>query len=131
MATLPKHLTLEEFLALPEEKPALEYIDGKVTQKVPPLGMHAVLQVGLCALFNRSGMPGKLWIALSELRTTYAGQSRVPDVAVYLWERIPRGERGRVGDDFFVPPDVAIEIISPGQRVNQMVERCVWFVANG
>ena len=36
MAVSQQQITLEEFLALPEQKPALEYFDGEVTQKVPP-----------------------------------------------------------------------------------------------
>ena len=40
-------LTLEEFLALPEEKPALEYGAGVVTQKVAPLYEHSLLRSAL------------------------------------------------------------------------------------
>lgn len=36
MAVLNKRMTLDEFLALPEEEPALEYGEGVVTQKVSP-----------------------------------------------------------------------------------------------
>ncbi len=36
----PKILTLEEFLKLPETKPAREYIDGKIIQKPMPQGKH-------------------------------------------------------------------------------------------
>ena len=36
MAIPEQRITLEEFLQLPEEKPALEFEDGMVTQKVPP-----------------------------------------------------------------------------------------------
>ncbi len=46
MAVTQRRMTLEEFLALPEEKPALEYEDGVVTQKMPPQGKHASLQPG-------------------------------------------------------------------------------------
>ena len=46
---IAERITLEEFLALPEEEPALEFEDGR----------------------------------------TYSGFSRVPDVAVYTWKRIP------------------------------------------
>ena len=44
MAIARQGLTLEEFLALPEEKPALEYHDGTVTQKVTPKPEHSGLQ---------------------------------------------------------------------------------------
>jgi hypothetical protein len=36
-------LSLAEFLALPEIKPALEYAEGRVTQKVASEGQHSLL----------------------------------------------------------------------------------------
>ena len=130
MAVLER-LTLEEFLTLPEKKPALEYEDGKVTQKVSPMGKHSRLQAGTVALFNRFAEPRKLALAFPELRTTFGGYSRVPDVSVYRWERIPVDESGKVANDFREPPDIAIEIVSPGQRVNPLVRRCLWYVEHG
>jgi Uma2 family endonuclease len=70
-------------------------------------------------------------LALSELRTTFAGRSRVPDVAVFQWERIPRDADGEIGNTFREAPDIAIEIVSPGQSVNQLVLRCLTFVELG
>ncbi len=113
MAVTQQPLTLEAFLKLPEREPALEFEDGDVTQKVSPKGPHGVLQAIVAELFNRSLRPRKLALAITELRTTFAGASRVPDVAVYRWERIPRRVNGKVDYDFLTPPDVAIEIISP------------------
>ena len=57
--------------------------------------------------------------------------SLVPDVAVYLVERIPTKPNGEVADDFFVPPDVAVEIVSPGQSMRAMRARAQWFVEHG
>ncbi|MFN9817256.1 MAG: Uma2 family endonuclease, partial [Pseudanabaena sp.] len=34
------NLSIEEFLALPETKPASEYIDGQIYQKPMPQGQH-------------------------------------------------------------------------------------------
>src|SRR5437016_496349 len=96
MAIPAQRVTLEEFLELPEEEPALEFEDGVVTQKVPPMGKHAGLQGWIVELFNRFARSGKLAMAFTELRTTYSGFSRVPDVAVYQWERIPRDAAGKV-----------------------------------
>ncbi len=45
-------ITLEEFLALPEEKPALEFLDGIVTQKPWPNVHHGVLQGQVTELVN-------------------------------------------------------------------------------
>src|SRR5436305_14505160 len=97
MALAPTRLSLEEFLSLPEEKPALEYADGEVTQKVSPKGHHGVLQAEFVERLNVAGRPGKVARAVTELRVTFGGVSRVPDISVYLWDHLPRDSRGRVG----------------------------------
>ena len=101
MAISQQPLTLEEFLKLPEKKPALEFEDGVVTQKVAPKGRHSALQFDLAERFNHFARPLRLARAFPELRTTFGGVSRVPDVAVYRWERIPRDAAGDVADDFW------------------------------
>jgi Uma2 family endonuclease len=131
VATAPKPLTLEEFLKLPEEEPALELADGEVTQKVSPKGQHSVLQGALFKLFDDSARHSKLALAFPELRSSFAGASRVPDVSLYRMGRIPRDAKGRVANDFFTPPDLVAEIVSPEQRVNTLVRRCLWFVNHG
>jgi Uma2 family endonuclease len=128
---ISQRLTLEEFLALPEEEPALEFEDGRVTQKVSPQGKHSTLQFEVANRFNQFAVPRKLAKAFPELRTTFGGYSRVPDVSVYLWERIPVDASGEVANDFREPPDIAVEIVSPAQSVNALVRRCLWFVGNG
>lgn len=131
MVTTEQRLTLEQFLALPEDEPALEFIDGVVTRKMSPKGQHSRVQYRAAELVNRFGEPRRLTIAFPELRVTYGGRSLVPDVSVYRWERIPRAADGRVADDFTEPPDIAVEIVSPGQSVNSLTRRCLWFVGNG
>lgn len=131
VATTTSTLTLEEFLKLPEEKPALEYEEGRVTQKVLPKGEHSTLQSALVILFNGFGLARRLARAFPELRYSYVGRAYVPDVSVYRWARIPVTARGRVANDFFEPPDVAVEIVSPEQSTNALIRRCLWYVANG
>jgi Uma2 family endonuclease len=131
VAVTEQRMTLEEFLKLPEREPALEFIDGEVTQKVSAKGKHSWPQTDWVELINRFARPRKLARAFSELRMRFGGFSRVPDVSVYLWDRIPRDASGRVADDFRDPPDIAIEIISPGQSVNSLIRRCLHSVRNG
>jgi len=131
MVTVKPGLSLEQFLKLPDEKPALEYEEGVVSQKVSPKGHHSTLQLTLASVINAWAKPEKRAYAFPELRATFAGRSYVPDVSVYRWERIPRDSSGRVAQDFLLPPDVAIEIISPGQGVTGLVRRCLWYVGNG
>lgn len=94
MAIAQRRLTLEEFLKRPERKPALEYIDGKVTQKVAPNAWHSVLQLWIGSWINQHCVARKLAMAFPELRTTFSGSSPVPDVSVVRWERLPRDAAG-------------------------------------
>jgi Uma2 family endonuclease len=127
-----RKMSLEEFLELPEEKPALELEpDGTVIQKMSPKGRHSALQDGLCRLINAIAMPARLGRAFPELRTVFGGAAYVPDVAVYRWERIPWTHDREVPDDFTEPPDIAIEIVSPEQSVNSLLRRSLWYVDNG
>jgi Uma2 family endonuclease len=131
MAITQQMLTLEEFLAQPETKPAREYADGVATRKMSPKGRHSTLQTELVERVNRLARPRRAARAWPELRTTFGGKSYVPDVVVFRAERIPRTPEGQIADDVFEPPDITIEIISPRQSVTPLVRRCLWYVANG
>jgi len=132
MATIQETMTLDEFLSLPEEKPALEYEYGRVTQKVPPDILHSHLQPTLAVLFNQYGGRERRIVVFTEARWNLPHFSRVPDVVVYRRDRLPLDERGRlVHGAFTAPADVAVEIVSPGQTVAAQLRRCVEFVAAG
>jgi Uma2 family endonuclease len=131
MVLAQRPLTLEEFLQLPEEKPALEYLDGEVTRKMSPLGPHGRLQGRLYLRFELFGLERRLASAFPETRVTFGGASFVPDLIVYRWERIPSDERGDVPSYFYEPPDIAVEIASPGQTPEALAERCRWYVEHG
>lgn len=123
-----KTTTLEDFLTLPETKPASEYFDGKITQKPMPQGEHSSIQVELAPAINAALKQQKIGAAYTELRCTFGGSSIVPDISVFVWDKIPRKENGRVENAFLLAPDWAIEILSPGQstkKVNKKIFRCL------
>jgi len=131
VVTAPR-FTLEEFLALPGEEPAMELeADGTVLQKVSPKGKHSRLQLVLCERINRFAERGRLALAFPELRAVFGGAAYVPDVCVYRWDRIPRDRDGEVENEFRVAPDIAVDIVSPDQSTNALVRRCVWYVEHG
>src|SRR5215210_776228 len=132
MAVTRAGMTFEEFLRLPEEKPAREFFYGTVTRKMSPKGPHAMLQPELAFFFQLYCRRSGLARVMTELRTNWAGAaSLVPDLAVYLVDRIPTKPSGEVADDFFDPPNVAVEIVSPGQSMRAMRERARWFIGHG
>jgi Uma2 family endonuclease len=123
--------TLEEFLQLPETKPASEYIDGKIYQKSMPQGQHSTLQIELASAINQAGKAKKLAYAFTELRCTFAGQSIVPDIAVFEWQRIPVDENGRIANKFEIAPDWTIEILSPEQSASRVIRKITFCLKNG
>lgn len=131
MAIARQHMTLEQFLRLPEEEPALEYWDGEVTQKVAPKGPHSALQYGLGEQISHLVGSGRPFRVFTEARITFSGVSTVPDLLIYRRERVPRDRAGDVAEDFTTPPDVAVEIVSPGQSRTKLLARCRWYVMHG
>lgn len=124
-------LTLQEFLQQPETKPASEYIEGEIIQKPMPKGRHSRLQGKLCATINEVSEEAKIAYAFPELRCSFGGRSLVPDVSVFRWERIPFATDGTVPDNFNLPPDWIIEILSPEQRPNKVLGNILYCLENG
>lgn len=120
-ATTTQRLTLEEFLKLPETKPANEYINGKIIPKSMPKGRHSHLQGKLCAVVNEVTENQKIAYAFPELRCNFGERSIVPDVAVFQWGRIPFTLDDQVPNNFEFPPDWTIEILSPEQKPNKVI----------
>jgi Uma2 family endonuclease len=126
-----KTLTLDEFLKLPETKPAREFINGEIIQKPMPQGKHSTVQSDFVSAANTVLKPQRIARAYSELRCTFGGRSIVPDIAVFTWERIPRDENGEVANTFAIPPDWTIEILSPEQNQTKVVRNILHCLRHG
>ena len=124
-------LSLEEFLRLPETKPASEYVNGHIYQKPMGQGKHSTIQACLSLEINQVGRPNRLAGAFTELRCTFGGRSLVPDIAVFEWSRIPREDNGAIANRFEAAPDWVIEIVSPEQSPNLLIEKITFCLNNG
>ena len=129
--TFANQITLAEFLEKPDTKPASEYIDGEIIQKPMPQGEHSVLQSELLTHINRAGNPSKIVYAFPELRCVFGGKAIVPDIAVFVWENIPRTAAGKIANRFDIAPDWLIEILSPEQSVNKVIKKIVFSLKQG
>jgi Uma2 family endonuclease len=124
-------LSLDGFLKLPETKPASEYIDGRIYQKPMPQGKHSILQTELSSTINQLGKSRKIALALTELRCTFGGHSLVPDIAVFEWSRLPTDEDGEIANRFESYPDWTIEILSPDQPPNRVINKIIFCINQG
>ncbi|MEH2363935.1 Uma2 family endonuclease [Nostoc sp.] len=128
---IPPSLTLEEFLKLPETKPASEFIDGQIYQKPMPAGKHSRLQLKFCDAVNQVAETSQIALAFPELRCSFGGRSIVPDAAVFIWERIPFEADGEVPNTFEIYPDWTVEILSPDQRTTKVISNILHCLKHG
>lgn len=129
--TIASALSLEEFLQLPETKPASEYIAGKIIQKPMPKSKHSRLQLRLCNAINEVAESPKIAYAFPELRCTFGDRSIVPDIAVLFWEQIVFDANGEPVDDVRIAPAWTIEILSPEQSSNRVTGNILYCIQNG
>lgn len=118
-----RRMSEKEYLALPEEKPYLEYVDGVVLQKLMPNEDHAILvgeliiEIGLYARRN-GGRVGPE----SRVRMPDGSGYRLPDTSFWAVGR-PRTDGA--------PPSVVIEVRSPGQPLAELRSKCRAFRPKG
>ena len=116
-------MTPEEYLALPEEKPYLEYIDGMVLQKPMPNEEHVEL---VAELIHQM----KLWMKVHRGRIGPEGRARLGDLPNYrlpdlsYWKpEIRRGDEA--------PPTLAVEVRSKGQTLAELRRKCEFLRSTG
>ena len=116
-------MTPEQFLALPEQKPYLEYVHGVVLQKPMPNSQHRKLVGRLDFAFGLYQQEhGGSFGPEGRVRLGTSPEYRLPDTAFWA--------PGRPSGDDSVPT-LAVEVRSPGQTVAELREKCRFFRANG
>jgi len=120
-------------IVLPETEPETEWILGRAVRKVSPYSAHAWLQRALVVALDPwakgRGRVGTEW----RFRVAPPAEIRrplVPDVAYVSNERL----RGLEGLDAQAPtfaPDLAIEILSPGDRSRHVEHKVAVYLAGG
>jgi Uma2 family endonuclease len=117
-------LSLEEYLRT-SYHPDCDFVDGHLEERNMGDAMHGLLQMQLGFWFISHQKEWNIRV-MSELRTQVgSNRVRLPDVAVVQNDAAVR-EPLRT-----TPPLIAIEILSPDDRVNRVVQRLDDFVAMG
>lgn len=119
----------------PETKPATEFIHGRLVQKMSPRGLHARVEGEFYrALYNwadehAAGRVGTEW----DYDVTPPGEDTnrlVPDVAYLSYERVPF-EDDDAAEIPTIAPNVVVEVLSPGQTMDDLAEKLRIYLAAG
>ena len=96
-----------------------------------PKAKHSVLEGEIAEHINRKTRRRKIGMAFVELRCNFGGRSLVFDVSYLRWDRIALDENGEPVDDVFLPPDCAVEVISPDQSESVAAKKLHFAVRHG
>jgi len=124
-----------ELLIDPQTKPATEYVLDQFVQKMSPRGRHAFAQSWFVRTFYRlaeeagRGRSGAEWDFLLALPGERPKQL-VPDVAYVSYERIAHDDDA-AAEIPRVAPNVAVEILSPGDRRDVRREKVRVYLSAG
>jgi Uma2 family endonuclease len=132
MVVQPKLYTVDEFeqfMALPENRDRLfELINGEIVEKVPTRE-HGMIAGNTVTEFNNYLRQNEIGQAAVEARHRPPDDphnDRIPDVSVVLGDK-PVAKRG--AENFI--PDLCVEIQSPDDSPKQMLEKAMFYLANG
>lgn len=122
----PTTMTLEEFLE--NDLEGYEYVKGELVPMAPPSMEHGEISVNIIlplGLHVRENQLGRLYTA----ETTFQLDDRLvkPDVAFVSTARVP--ENRRKGSP--VPPDLAVEIVSPTDKQYDVTEKALAYLKAG
>lgn len=128
-----KLVTAEELLTMPDDGLCYELVKGEL-KRMPPTGTeHGGVTMELAAPLHR-------YVKLNKLGQVYAAETgfklesdpdtvRAPDIAFVRAERIKATGRARgYGDG---APDLAVEVLSPGNTKREMAEKIEEYFAGG
>jgi len=124
-------LTLEEFLALPDDDVACELIDGQAVPKMSPKFFHSMMQSALLILIHQwcegRGRVGTEWAIT--LKRQGKDWVPAPDLLYISYERLPADW---IRDEACPTPcELAIEIISLGQTFGGLTAKATDYLAAG
>jgi Uma2 family endonuclease len=128
---IDKKPTLQEFLALPEGDITYELVYGEAIAKVSAKRFHSKVAVALCLLLTswaqERGEVGVEWAVV--LKRENQDWVPVPDLLYISYARLPK--KPVLDEACPVPPELAIQIISPRQAFGEMAAKATAYLDAG
>ena len=119
-------ITLEEFLANDYE--SYEYVKGELVPMSMPTMIHGEISSNIIILLGnyvRQHQLGRIYTAETTFQIGESG--RKPDVAFVSQERLPENRHQASP----IPPDLAIEVISPSDKFYDVQEKALEYLDAG
>lgn len=132
-ATLTRPITADELLAMPDDGYRYELVRGELIRMAPAGSEHGQVAMELAGPLHR-------YVKTHNLGNVYAAETgfklesdpdtvRAPDVAFVSRERV--AETGRPKGFWPGAPDLAVEVVSPGDTVNEVEEKVAEWLEGG
>jgi Uma2 family endonuclease len=125
-------VTAEEFARIPDDNYHHELVEGRVVRVSPPGSRHGALIMRIGALLHQhveSQRAGAVLVTAGFKIAADPDTVREPDIAFIRAERIPSS--GIPVGFWPGPPDLAIEIRSPGDRLTSIRVKVADYLARG
>jgi Uma2 family endonuclease len=128
-----KLLTAEEFMAADLGDGNFELVRGEVIQLPPAMPEHGVICLNIGALLWNYGRRTGVGYAISNDSAVVTEREpdtvRGADVCFYREDRWPRSQVDSKLPP--VPPDLAVEVVSPGDRRGEILTKVAEYLASG
>jgi Uma2 family endonuclease len=132
-ATLTKPVTADELFVMPDDGNRYELVKGELIRMAPAGYQHGEVAMNI-------GAPLHEYVRRNDLGAVYAAETgfilsrgpdtvRAPDAAFNKKERIERA--GKVKGYWVGPPDLAVEVVSPGDTVSEVEEKVAEWLEAG
>ncbi|HEX3315912.1 MAG TPA: Uma2 family endonuclease [Gemmataceae bacterium] len=123
--------TADEFFSLPNDGQRRELVRGEVRTMTPPGYDHGDVTLALGEVLRRHVREHQLGKALAEIGFIIAHDPDTvlaPDLAFVRKERVPVRGNPKFFDG---PPDLAVEVVSPNDTVNEVEDKVLDWIEAG
>ena len=132
-ATLTKSITADELLAMPDDGYRYELVKGELRKMTPTGDEHGDITMELAASLHRhvkENRLGKIYAAETGFKLESDPDTvRAPDIAFVTKDNFEK--TGRLGGFRSGAPDLAVEVLSPSDRVSRVEGKVAQWLEGG
>jgi Uma2 family endonuclease len=132
-ATLTKPMTSAELLAMPDDGYRYELVKGELIKMAPAGYEHGVRTIALTTPLDTHVKAHGLGVVCAAETGFILRQDpdtvRAPDIAFISRERVEKA--GAVKSYWIGPPDLTVEVVSPGDTVKEVKEKVTEWIEAG